>query len=99
MKRSSGGGGRPQKPRREMFECPHCGADVMIGAKVCRECGSDAGTGWQSEDDIDYAKVDIPDGYGGDDDSTAIESKPRPWWWIAIALLLALCLLLLALRR
>jgi hypothetical protein len=71
----------------------------MVGAKVCRECGSDAGTGWQREDDIDYAKVDIPDGYGGDVDSNAIASKPRPWWWIAIAVLLAALLLLVTLRR
>lgn len=99
MKRSSGGSGRPQKPLREKFECPHCGADVMIGAKVCRECGSDAGTGWQREDQIDYAKVDIPDGHGGEFDSNAVVAKPRPWWWVAIAIVLAVLMLVLAVWR
>jgi len=32
------------------FECPHCGAMVPVRAKACRECGSDAGTGWQDGD-------------------------------------------------
>jgi hypothetical protein len=31
------------------FDCPHCGAQVSIGASFCRECGSDDQTGW-SED-------------------------------------------------
>ena len=51
------------KARRELFACPNCGADVAVGAKVCRECGSDASTGWKGQDEIDYAQVDLPDGY------------------------------------
>lgn len=31
------------------FVCPHCGAEVTIGATACPECGSDERTGW-SED-------------------------------------------------
>jgi hypothetical protein len=56
------------KAPRETFECPNCGADVYVGAKVCRECGSDASTGWRSSEEIDYQSIDIPDGYGPDDD-------------------------------
>ncbi|MEC7726130.1 MAG: hypothetical protein VYD05_11485, partial [Planctomycetota bacterium] len=36
--------------------------------KVCRECGSDASTGWKSSDEIDYQSIEIPDGYGPDDE-------------------------------
>ena len=61
-------GGLPRRPRREKFECPHCGADVDMGAKSCRECGSDASTGWQDEDELDAASVDLPQGYARDED-------------------------------
>jgi len=54
--------------KREFFDCPNCGADVAVGAKVCRECGSDASTGWKSSEEIDYQSIDIPDGYGPEDD-------------------------------
>lgn len=67
-------------PRREIFECPHCGADVPIGSKVCRECGSDARTGWQDSQEIDYQQVEIPDGYGPDDHgSGTVSGRPRRW--------------------
>ena len=58
------------KKRRETFECPNCGADVYVNAKVCRECGSDASTGWKSSEEIDYQSIEIPDGYGPDDEDT-----------------------------
>lgn len=32
------------------FECPHCGEDVMVGAKVCRECGASDESGWGEDD-------------------------------------------------
>ena len=51
---------------KQTFECPNCGAEVVVGKKVCRECGSDASTGWQSSEEIDYQSIDIPDGYGPD---------------------------------
>jgi hypothetical protein len=39
LKRSNGGA------------CPYCGAILKRGALACSECGSDAETGWASEDD------------------------------------------------
>ena len=53
-----------KKPRREIFECPNCGADVPIGSKACRECGSDEGTGWQSSEEVDYQSLELPDDDG-----------------------------------
>jgi hypothetical protein len=53
---------------RKTFECPNCGADVPVGKKGCRECGSDASTGWMDSEEIDYQSVDIPDGYGPEDE-------------------------------
>ena len=79
-----------------MFECPHCGADVVIGAKVCKMCGSDAETGWQSEAEIDYQSVDIPEGWGPGDERPAAGQKR--WWVAAVAILVAVLLLMAALR-
>ena len=55
---------RKRKP--DTFVCPHCGADVPVGARVCRECGSDDETGWS--DDAEVWGAGIPGGYGDDDD-------------------------------
>lgn len=88
-----------RKPRREIFECPHCGADVPIGSKVCRECGSDAGTGWQDGAEIDYQSIEIPDGYGPDDHASGRTSlRPRSWI-VVTALVVAAALVLWILRR
>lgn len=32
-------------------ECPHCGAALKPRARFCRECGSDASTGWSESAD------------------------------------------------
>lgn len=38
-------------PRDQIFfECPHCGEDVPVGAKVCRECGASDDAGWNDDD-------------------------------------------------
>lgn len=50
---------------RKFFTCPHCGADVPLGAAVCRECGSDAETGWSENAHVWSA--DIPTGYDEED--------------------------------
>ncbi len=48
------------------FVCPHCGAEVSARARVCRECGSDAETGWS--EDADKWGADVPTGYAEDDE-------------------------------
>ena len=80
------------------FECPHCGAAVPARAKVCRECGSDAGTGWLDGDEIDYQSLDIPHGYGPNDDGGAAAERAgrRAWWFAPVAVLTAAALLALA---
>ena len=50
----------------EFFDCPHCGAPVPVSATVCRECGSDAETGWS--EDAEVGGVDTQTGYSSDDD-------------------------------
>jgi hypothetical protein len=55
-----------RRRKRETFVCPHCGADVAVGAASCRECGSDDETGWSQ--DADVWEAGIPAGYGSDDD-------------------------------
>lgn len=91
-------GGMPRRPRREKFECPHCGADVDSGAKSCRECGSDASTGWQDEDEIAATRVDLPQGYSRDEDHPADGgtgghlAERRPRWWLLVVLVLAIAI-------
>ncbi len=46
---------------KESPPCPHCGAPVPARAKSCRECGSDAGTGWAPEERIGSESVDLPE--------------------------------------
>ena len=81
-------------PRRALpatFACPHCGAEVKAGAAVCRECGSDAGTGWQSSEEIDYQSLDLPEGYADDPEhpgGPVPPSRLRPWQWVMLALAL-----------
>ena len=58
---------KKRRKTRGYFACPHCGADVPVGAPACRECGSDADTGWS--EDADKWEADIPTGYGTEEDS------------------------------
>lgn len=85
-----------RKPRREIFECPHCGADVPVGARACRECGSDASTGWLDEAEIEYQGVDLPDGYREPTTGDFVTAK-RAQWIVVVAVLLVVLLVLGAL--
>jgi hypothetical protein len=72
--------------------CPHCGADVRQGARVCRECGSDAATGWLDEAEIDYQRVDLPSGYRDDAPGDDLAPARLPAWAVVTAWLLAILL-------
>ena len=88
------------KPRREIFECPNCGADVPVGSKVCRECGSDDSTGWQSSEEIDYQSLELPETDGGDADASAPADRRRLLWTVlATLLIVALAVLAMLLGR
>lgn len=39
--------------------CPHCGAEIPEGAISCRECGSDAKTGWS--EGAENSDLETPD--------------------------------------
>lgn len=54
---------RRPKPPSDWFICPVCGAEVKVGAKSCRECGSDETTGWSDAtiyDDLDLPEPEAP---------------------------------------
>lgn len=87
---------RRTRPKREFFECPHCGASVAVGSKACRECGSDAETGWQDEEEIAYQSLDIPQGFSPEDER-AIPSGRR-WWIPVVAIVVAIAMLIWVLR-
>ncbi len=75
--------------RQDGFECPHCGADVAVGARVCRECGCDASTGWQSADEIDFQSLELPDGHAQDPAHPGGPVVARvPAWVVVTALVL-----------
>ena len=74
---------------RSTFECPQCGAPVPAGRLACRECGSDAETGWQSAEEIDYQSVDLPD------DVSNSPPSSRPGHLVTIGAVLAVIAFLL----
>ncbi|MBK8096668.1 MAG: hypothetical protein IPK26_06145 [Planctomycetes bacterium] len=76
----------------EFFDCPNCGEPVKVGSAACRECGSDARTGWQSGEEVDYQSVDVPDGWGPDDEAPT-SGGANPWRWRIVALVLAIVLI------
>ena len=48
----------------KFFNCPVCGEEVKIGAKICPECGADDTSGWKEEyvqHDHVYDNLDLPD--------------------------------------
>jgi predicted ATP-dependent serine protease len=88
--------GKRQRRQREFFVCPHCGAEVAVTAKVCRECGSDADTGWQSTEEVEYQSLDLPQGYRADEahESNALPpSRPSKWFVFVVLLMLVLFVL------
>ncbi|MFK7743028.1 MAG: hypothetical protein AB8H80_22130 [Planctomycetota bacterium] len=87
---------------RETFPCPHCGAEVVVGKSVCRSCGSDDFTGWQSSEEIDYQSIDIPDGLGPNDldgpSGTKQDGQRSPGVAI-VAVVLVICFVLWTMLR
>jgi hypothetical protein len=74
---------------------------VKVGAAVCRECGSDAGTGWQSSEDVDYQSLDLPTGHSTDPEHPGgpmPKSRLRFWVLVVLGVFVVRALLLL-LRR
>lgn len=95
------------------FPCPNCGAQVRKGASACRECGSDASTGWA--EDADSLGVDLPAGYRREEDdegfdyenwlrkeTASIGGLPawrNPRWWKQVGIVALIALLSLLLLR
>jgi hypothetical protein len=75
-------------------ECPNCGAIFRRGRLACPECGSDAQTGWQDAEEIDYQSIELPDC-----DPPAAAPPARRRWLALIAALVAAALLLPYLLR
>lgn len=73
-------------------ECPHCGAELKPGARVCPECGSDEMTGWSEEaraselglpgDSFDYDEFVKREFSQGDPEKGRLH-----WFWWLIAVL------------
>ena len=63
------------------YPCPHCGEPVPAKAKFCRECGSDASTGWS--DEAEYGSLDLPEDMSDADYEAFLAqefgSAPPPW--------------------
>jgi hypothetical protein len=69
------------RAKPDTFPCPHCGANVSVRARFCRECGSDAESGWSDEADLGLA--DIPSGYGRDNEFDYNEYIDRENSWLS----------------
>lgn len=88
--------------KKEAFPCGNCGAPVPVGRLACSECGADAQTGWQSEEDIFLQSIEIPDVLG--DELDAPPESPlgrglRGKGPIAVAVVLLLVLILSGVYR
>lgn len=92
---------------RDWFVCPHCGADVLRGAKACKECGSDAETGWAPEARHHDEEEALPTGHGRERDfeyddflerefpqHMSPERRAKKRRWIALVLLVIAAFLL-----
>ncbi|MBI1902451.1 MAG: hypothetical protein HYS13_15220 [Planctomycetia bacterium] len=91
---------RRRKNTPDYFLCPHCGAKVKVGSLSCRECGSDAETGWS-----EGADADLPTGYGDNDefdydeflenefpDQAPVSPAQSAKKWLWAALVIAVCI-------
>jgi hypothetical protein len=56
--------------------CPECGAGPLVRGTFCRDCGWD-GEVMDRADDAYLEGVDLPQGYGGDDDGFDYEAVLR----------------------
>lgn len=68
--------------RARFDDCPNCGARFRRGRLACPECGSDATTGWQEAEEIDYQSIEIPEAWG---EETA-PAKRRTWLVVVVVL-------------
>jgi hypothetical protein len=91
---------RASAPRR--VSCAHCGALIPASARACRECGSDAETGWKDGEERFLASIDLPDfdeedyrAVVGEIEGRVGAGARRPRWviWVTWILLAALVLL------
>ena len=86
--------------------CPHCGAEVPPRAHACPECGSDEGTGWSEEAEVD--DLGLPDeefDYEQFVREEFGEPSPKPrgvswlWWAVALGVVIGLLMLVWGGRR
>jgi hypothetical protein len=56
---------KQRQKRGDYFICPSCGAEVTVGAIVCRECGASDEFGW---DDGYWWDDELPTGYASRDE-------------------------------
>ena len=84
-----------KRGKRETEICDECGAEFRKGRLACPECGSDAQTGWKDEEEIQYESIEIPDGWGPEN-----EPSKGPGRYLLIAAVLAILgMLVFALSR
>jgi hypothetical protein len=76
------------KSMAETFGCPHCGADVPVGALACPVCGSDENTGWSEQAELEPIFYDYDDEFEGDYDGPDERgSSSNPWFRLAVVVI------------
>jgi len=72
---------------RSPAPCPECGAPTNLGGRFCRACGWDADLVETEDSHLDG--VDVPQGWGPDEEAAepAIRGGRWRWLWILLALL------------
>ncbi len=85
--------------RREVEHCQECGTEFRRGRLACPECGSDAQTGWKSEEEIQYQSVHIPDTYEELVSETGQKRSVRAIVYLVAAILALVAMLLWVFSR
>jgi hypothetical protein len=74
------------RPRKRPAPCPECGGPTVLEGRFCKGCGWDAELA--SSGDAYLDGVDIPQGYGPDEDTTPADPpKGKRVLWTVLALL------------
>jgi len=88
-------------PAEDYFICSHCGAEVPIKNKICKNCGSDDSTGWSTE--TDPFASEPPESFDYDEafENEFGESKNKAKFpaWVAVTAMVILFLFVYVLVR
>lgn len=83
--------------QRVYFECPHCGEDVLAGAKVCRACGASDESGWNEDDFGDNYDDEYKDAIYNAPSGSTTDRATAVRFWVRLVILVIIVSFILSL--